>query len=127
MIPAVLERCAGIEVGKKFLIGCLMIGTADQEPTVDVQRFETTNRELERLRDWLVSNRCTHVVMESTGSYWKPIFNVLEASVRVILANSRQVKDLPGHKADRREGKRLAHLLATRIDPGEFHSAQAHS
>jgi transposase len=111
MIPAVLERCAGIDVGKKFMIVCLMIGAADEEPRVDVQRFETTNAELERLRDWLVSNRCAHVVMESTGSYWKPIFNILEANVTVVLANPLQVKNLPGHKTDRRDGKRLAHLL----------------
>lgn len=111
MIPAVLERCAGIDVGKKFLIVCLMTGAADKEPSSETRRFETTNSELEKLRDWLVSNGCTHAVMESTGSYWKPIFNVLETSMTVVLANPQQVKNLPGHKTDRKDGKRLAHLL----------------
>lgn len=111
MIPAVLERCAGIDVGKKFSIVCLMIGAADKEPSVEVRRFETTNLELEKLRDWLASSGCTHAVMESTGSYWKPIFNILEASMTVVLANPQQVKNLPGQKTDRRDGKRLAHLL----------------
>ena len=54
MIPAVLERCAGIDVGKKFLIVCLMIGAPDKEPSSEIRRFETTNSELEKLRDWLV-------------------------------------------------------------------------
>ena len=111
MIPAVIERCAGIDVGKTFSIVCLMIGAADQEATVEIRRFETTNAELQKLKDWLVSNGCTHAVMESTGSYWKPIFNVLEGSMTVVLANPQQVKNLPGHKTDRRDGKRLAHRL----------------
>jgi transposase len=69
VIPAVIERCAGIDVGKKFSIVCLMIGAADQEAIAEVRRFETTNAELQKLKDWLASNGCTHAVMESTGSY----------------------------------------------------------
>lgn len=111
VIPAVLERCAGVDIGKRFSIVCLMVGAADKEPSVEIRRFETTNAELEKLRDGLAANGCTHAVMESTGSYWKPIFNVLEPMMAVVLANPQQVKNLPGQKTDRRDGKRLAHLL----------------
>ena len=78
MMAALIERCAGIDVGKKSVSVCLMIGPADQEPQTEIRTYGTMNVELERLRQWLVAERCTHAVLESTGSYWKPIFNVLE-------------------------------------------------
>ena len=92
MINAVVESCAGIDVGKRFVMVCIMVGPASQEPRSEVRRFGTTMPELERLRLWLQENGCTEVVMESTGSYWKPIFNVLESSTKVILANAEHVK-----------------------------------
>ena len=113
MIHALVERCAGIDVGKTFVVVCVMIGPADGEAQTDTRRFGTMNSSLEQLREWLEECRCTHVVMESTGSYWKPVFNVLEKSQRlqVVLANSQQVKGLRGHKTDPSDSKWLAHLL----------------
>jgi len=81
MIQAVIERCAGIDVGKTFIVVCVMTGAAQAEPSVEVRRFRTFNEELEELRLWLIRESCTHAVMESTGSYWKPIFNILEESI----------------------------------------------
>ena len=72
MIPAVIERCAGIDVGKTFLTVCLLTGPADGEPKVETRKFGTFHSDLEALRRWLSDEHCTHVVMESTGSYWKP-------------------------------------------------------
>ena len=92
MIEAVIERCAGIDVGKKFVVVCLTVGSLESEPTTELRKFGTIVSELEQLRDWLVREGCTHVVMESTGSYWKPIFNVLESDVQVILANAFDVR-----------------------------------
>jgi len=77
MICATIERCAGIDVGKTFLAVCLMTGPLEGEPRVERRRFGTVTAELEKLRDWLQREGITHVVMESTGSYWKPVFNVL--------------------------------------------------
>ena len=111
MINAVLERCAGIDIGKKFLVACVMVGTADGEPRTEVRRFGTTMSELENLKVWLQSEGCTHAVMESTGVYWKPVFNVLEETVVVILANAQQVKARRGHKTDPNDSVWLAHLL----------------
>lgn len=111
MICAAVERCAGIDVGKKWLSVCLMIGPLDGEPRVERQRFGVNVADLRRLRDWLVKERITEVVMESTGSYWKPVFNVLEDSVKVYLANAQEVKNRKGHKTDDKDGWWLAHLL----------------
>lgn len=111
MICAAIERCAGIDVGKKTLSVCVLMGPLDGEPQVERRRFLTIRADLERLRDWLVELRITHVVMESTGSYWKPIFNVLEDAVKVLLANPHEVKNRRGHKTDDKDGWWLAHLL----------------
>lgn len=111
MIPAVIERCAGIDVGKTFLTVCLLTGPADSEPSVEVRKFGTFHEDLEELRRWLWEQHCTHAAMESTGCYWKPVFNVLETSVTVILANSQDVKGRKGHKTDWNDCRWLAHLL----------------
>jgi len=111
MINAVLERCAGIDIGKKFLVACVMVGPADREPKTEIRQFGTSISELENLKAWLQSEGCTHAAMESTGSYWKPVFNVLEGSVIVILANAQQVKARKGHKTDPNDSVWLAHLL----------------
>jgi transposase len=81
MICAAIERCAGIDVGKKFLAVCIMTGPLDGEPRVERRRFGTITGELESLRDWLKTEGITDAVMESTGSYWKPVFN-LEARIQ---------------------------------------------
>lgn len=111
MICAAVERCAGIDVGKKWLSVCILIGPLNGEPRVEKRRYGVTVPELKRLREWLVSESITDVVMESTGSYWKPVFNVLEDSVKVCLANPQEVKNRKGHKTDDKDGWWLAHLL----------------
>ena len=111
MIEAVIERCAGIDVGKKFLVVCVMTGPLEAEPKIEIRRFGTFVAELELLRDWLIRERCSHAVMESTGSYWKPAFNVLENSVEVVLANAYDVQNRRGHKTDPNDSRWLAHLL----------------
>ncbi len=112
MIPAVIERCAGIDVGRKFVVVCVMCGDAQATPTLEVRKFSMLTEGLEQLRVWLHQNECTHVVMESTGSYWKPIFNILDdGQLEVVLANSQQVKNLRGHKTDPNDARWLAHLL----------------
>jgi len=110
-MKAIIERCAGIDVGKKFITACILAGAPEAEPTIEKRMFGTFNTDLEALRSWLLENQCTHVVMESTGPYWKPIFNILEDSVVVILANGEQVKARRGHKTDWKDCVGLADLL----------------
>ena len=96
------SRCAGIDVGKKFLLVCVSTGPANETPTAEVRKFGTLRPDLESLRKWLQAEGCTHAVMESTGVYWKPALNVLEDdpaySLKIVLANPQQVKAVTGHK-----------------------------
>jgi transposase len=111
MIAAIIERCAGIDVGKKFIVVCVMTGPADGEARSETRSFGTTVAELQQARTWIVNEGCTHVMMESTGAYWKPVFNILEGHVKVALANPHEVKARKGHKTDPKDAWWLAHLL----------------
>ena len=111
MIQASIERCAGIDVGKQWISVTIMVGPLEGEPRQEQRRFGTIRAELIKLREWLQLEGITHAVMESTGSYWKPIFNELEGSVQVYLANPMEVKIRKGHKTDDKDGWWLAHLL----------------
>lgn len=111
MIAAIIERCAGIDVGKKFIVACVMTGPADGEARSETRTFGSTVAELKQARTWITSEGCTHVIMESTGSYWKPVFNILEGHVQVALANPHEVKARKGHKTDNKDAWWLAHLL----------------
>src|SRR5213593_1088809 len=78
MLEVKVEQCAGIDVGKKIIEVCVLIGPANRKPAGEVRRFGSNVGNLEALRAWLKEKACTEVVMESTGSYWKPVFNILE-------------------------------------------------
>ena len=106
-----MERCAGIDVGKKFIAVCVMTGPANGEARSETRIFGTTVAELKQARSWITEEQCTHVMLESTGSYWKPIFNILEGHVKVTLANPQEVKARKGHKTDQKDAWWLAHLL----------------
>jgi transposase len=93
MIDAVIERCAGIDVGKKFILVCTLCGPSNEAPQVEVRTYGTTNHALQTLERWLFELGCLHVVMESTGDYWKPIFNILEERMTVVLANPAHIKN----------------------------------
>ena len=126
MIEAVVECCAGIDVAKTMLNVCLMSGAAADEPQVELQKFGTFNADLEQLRQWLLECGCTHVVMESTGSYWKPVYAVLqEGPLQVLLANGEDVKARRGHKTDWKDCALLAHLLRHGMIRASFIPAQA--
>ncbi len=103
--------CCGIDVHKKSVTACLMWGPADKEPEFEIRRFGTMTRELQNLAEWLKQAGCEAATMESTGSYWRPVWNVLEGQIaKLILANAQHVRALPGEKTDRKDGKRLAEL-----------------
>ena len=82
-VPAVRERCAGIDVGKKTLAVAMIVGPADQEGVVTKREFGTTVSELTSLKNWLTREACLSVAMESTGSYWIPVKNVLEEGMEI--------------------------------------------
>lgn len=103
--------CCGIDVHKKSVTACLMWGPPNEEPQFEIRRFGTMTCELKSLAEWLKQTHCEIAAMESTGSYWKPVWNVLEDSVQLILCNAKHVRALPGEKSDNKDGKRLASYL----------------
>jgi transposase len=119
-MEAIIQKCCGIDVHKKSITVCLTTGKPHEEPTETVKTFSTMTRDLLACRDWLVSEGCTHVAMESTGVYWKPVFNILEDSLEIILANARNVKNVPGRKTDPNDSRWIAKLLRHGLIEGSF-------
>lgn len=108
---AVLERCCGLDVHKKTVTACLLTGPLDRRPTERVRTFPTTTKGLLELRDWLEENGCTHLAVESTGIYWRPVFHILEDIVTVLVVNAYHMKQVPGRKTDLKDAQWIARLL----------------
>jgi transposase len=106
------ERCGALDVHKKTVVACRRRLAAAGNVEQEVRTFGTTTAELLALLDWLLAWGVTIVVMESTGEYWKPVFNLLEGNVEVMLVNAQHVKQVPGRKTDVKDAEWLAELLA---------------
>ena len=110
-LTVLYARCAGLDVHKKTVVACLLLSAASGRVSRQVRTFATTTAGLLALADWLRSQGVTHVAMESTGVYWRPVFNILEGSVQVILVNAQHMKAVPGHKTDIKDSEWIADLL----------------
>ena len=106
-----IERAAGLDVHQETVVACVLIGKPGWRPTKEVRTFRTMTRELEGLRDWLLSLGVTHVGMESTGVYWKPVYSVLEGSFELIVGNARHIRNVPGRKTDVKDAEWIADLV----------------
>ena len=106
-MKVVHEICCGIDVHAKMLVACLLLGNGEKE----ICTFSTMTDDLLRLRDWLVAAQCPQVAIESTGIYWKPVFNILEDALTVILINPEHAHALRGRKTDVKDAEWLADLL----------------
>jgi transposase len=121
-MKVVHEICCGIDVHAKMLVACLILANGEKK----IRTFSTMTDELLQLRDWLVAAQCTHVAIESTGVYWKPVFNILEDALTVILINPEHARALRGRKTDVKDAEWLADLLghgllkASFIPPAEI-------
>ncbi|MFP2964475.1 IS110 family transposase, partial [Myxococcus sp. 1LA] len=104
------QRCAGLDVHKDSVVACVRLA-ASRAPQRHVQTFTTTTQGLVALRQWLQPHGCTHLVMEATGVYWKPVWHVLEDGFELVLANAAQVRNVPGRKSDANDATWLADLL----------------
>jgi transposase len=108
----VYARCAGLDVHKKSVVVCARLIAADGTLTTHIRSFGTTTAELLKLIAWLVSLDVTHVAMESTGEFWKPLYNLLEGSFTVLVVNAAHIKYVPGRKTDVKDAEWIAELLA---------------
>ena len=106
------RRCAGLDVHKKSVVACRRRVQAGVKVESEVGTFGTTTPELLEMADWLGEWDVSHAVMESTGEYWKPVFNLLEGSFEVMLVNAQHVKHVPGRKTDVKDSEWLAELLS---------------
>ena len=105
------KRCAGLDVHKKEVVACLRL-VVRNKVTHQVRRFATTTKGLIEQADWLEAAQCTHVAMEATGVYWKPVWHILEGRFQLILANAAHIKGVPGRKSDVNDATWIADLLA---------------
>ena len=117
----VYARCAGLDVHKKTVVaGVRVPAPQGGERRGEVQTFPTTMSGLLALADWLVAHEVTHVAMESTGVYWRPVYAVVEGLMTVLLVNPRHVKMVPGRKTDVKDCEWLAQLLECGLLRGSF-------
>jgi transposase len=105
--PQVVKVGCGLDVHQNLITATIM----KSNDALETREYDAYTSSLKSLRDWCKAEKVTHVAMESTGVYWKPVFNVLEEDFEVILVNARHVKNVPGHKTDKKDSKLLSGLL----------------
>jgi transposase len=106
------RRCCGLDVHKETVVACVRIAS-DGKAITEVRTFQTTTAGLLELSAWLAAHECTHVAMEATGVYWKPVWHILDdGEFELVLANAAHVKNVPGRKTDVNDAMWLAELLA---------------
>jgi transposase len=119
-MEAILERCAGLDVYQETVVACVLYGELDRKPKQEIRTFSTTTQGLLALLDWISDWGCTHVAMESTGVYWKSVWNILEEQFTLILANARRIKNVPGRKTDVADAAWIAQLLRSGLITPSF-------
>ena len=113
-------RVAGLDIHKKLIVACRIIPGVDAPVQREVRSFGTTTAAIEDLGNWLADGAVTHVAMESTSVYWKPIFNLLEHRFVLVLANAQHIKAVPGRKTDVKDSEWIADLLRHGLIRGSF-------
>ena len=111
-MQTLVERGCGLDVHQATVVACLLHVMRDGRVQKQMRTFGTTTRELVNLCEWLRSEGCTHVAMESTGVYWKPVYAILEGAFQIVVANAQQVKKVPGRKTDVKDAEWIADLLS---------------
>ncbi len=116
----ILKSCCGIDVHKSMIKASIAQGSLDKPPKFMTRTFSTMTSDLLKLKDWLRENEVEAVAMESTGVYWKPIFNILEDEFPIVLANPQYLKKVPGKKSDVKDCEWIASLLRCGLIPASF-------
>jgi transposase len=105
-------RCCGLDVHKQTVVACVRL-VINGKPVKEVRTFATTTASLLELSEWLTTTKCTHVAMEATGVYWKPVWHILaDAGFELVLANAAHIKNVPGRKSDIKDADWISELLA---------------
>ena len=112
--------CCGLDIHKKTIVACLLQEVAAGKLHKETRTFSTMTADIWALSDWLQAAACTHVAMESTGVYWKPIYNLLEGGFELLVVNAHHLKAVPGRKTDMRDAEWIADLLRHGLLRGSF-------
>ena len=120
MLRIVYPVCCGMDVHKSFIVACIATTNEKGVTTYKSKRFSTFTRDLKLCKEWLASNGCRDVCMESTGKYWIPIYNVLESSCKVVLAHPKYVKAIRGKKTDKKDAQWIADIFKHDLVSGSF-------
>lgn len=113
-------HCAGLDVHKKSVVACCITPNEQGEKQVLIRTFGTMTADLLALSDWLLSFGVTHVAMESTGEFWKPVYNLLEGNFELLVVNAKHIKNVPGRKTDVKDAEWIADLLRHGLLRGSF-------
>lgn len=122
-MDAIIERCAGLDVHQETIVATILTGPLDKKPAQETRTFSALTPGLLELADWLDENGITHIAMESTGIYWKPVWYILSHSnnsFTLILANARNIKNVPGRKTDVKDSQWIAQLTRSGLVEGSF-------
>jgi transposase len=120
LLTVIHAVCCGLDVHKEKISACLITQGDSGKEEYEIREFGTFTDELFKLREWLLENDCPIVAMESTGIYWRPVHNIIEGHLKVILVNARHVKNVPGRKTDIEDSRWLAGLLRVGLIRGSF-------
>jgi transposase len=110
-MDVLLKNCAGLDVHQKEIVACVIKEDSDGNSVTEIRSFPTMTKDLYELLKWLEHSNVTHVALESTGIYWKPIFNIIEDYFDITLANAQRIKNVPGRKTDVADAEWIAKLL----------------
>ena len=110
-MQVIYSCCCGLDIHKKFVVACLLITDPDGTVHKETRTFSTMTQDLLALGDWLRAAGCTHIAMESTSSYWRPVYNLLEGHFELLVANAYHIKTVPGRKTDVKDAEWIADLL----------------
>jgi transposase len=119
-MQVIYERCCGIDVHKQTVVACAVVPGADGQALKETRTFGTMTEHLAALADWLAELGVTHVTMESTGVYWKPVFNLLDGRFAILVVNAERIKAIAGRKTDVQDAEWLADLLRHGLLKGSF-------
>ncbi|MCZ7554497.1 MAG: IS110 family transposase [Anaerolineales bacterium] len=119
-MQVVYERGAGLDVHKQTVVACRILPAEEGGWQVELRTFGTMTSDLLSLSDWLQAGGVTQVAMESTGVYWKPVYNILEGAFEVLVVNARHIKFVPGRKTDVKDAQWIAELLQHGLLRGSY-------
>ena len=120
-MEAMVKRCAGLDVHQETVVACVLIGELDKKPKSEIRTFGTYTKDLEELHEWLLEKKVEQVAMESTGVFWKCVWNIIEDErYEIKLANAKEIKNMPGRKTDIKDAQWIAELLRCGLIKSSF-------